>query len=107
MRVTSEIETLVRAHRAGGPLARDFYISPTVFEADLERIFRRHWLYVGHSCMLPEPGDWLTWRVGGDGVVVVRGEDGVVRAFYNTCRHRGSRICREEQGRSTRLVCPY
>jgi glycine betaine catabolism A len=105
--VTPEIETLVRNHRPAGPLVRDFYLSPMVFEADMARIFRRHWLYVAHTCMLPNPGDWVTWCIGTESVIVVRGQDDRIRAFHNTCRHRGSRICRDETGHASRLVCPY
>ena len=102
-----DLQSLVRSHRPGGPLASAFYTSPEIFDADMERIWRRHWLYVAHGCMIPKPGDWATWRIGSDSVIVARGEDGKVRAFHNTCRHRGSQICREEQGAWPRFVCPY
>lgn len=101
------IEELRRGYRRGGPLDREFYIAGEVFNADLDRIWRRHWLYAGHACMLANPGDWMTWSIGRDQVVVVRGQDGTVRAFHNVCRHRGARICNAEAGSSRLLVCPY
>ncbi len=104
---SDEIESLCGAYRGAGPLSRPFYVSPEVFKADIDRIWRRHWLYAGHSCLIPQPGDWITWAVGHDSVIVARGKDGDIRAFHNTCRHRGSRICREEQGHGRAFVCPY
>ncbi len=101
------IEALCGAYRGAGPLSRPFYTSPEVFNADMERVWRRHWLYAGHSCLIPQPGDWMTWAIGHDSVILARGKDGELRAFHNTCRHRGSRICREEQGHARAFVCPY
>jgi len=103
----AEIETLIRTHQKGRPLPRSFYVSPDVFAADMDRIFSRHWLYVGHGCMIPDPGDRMVYQIGFDSILVVRGRDGQIRAFHNTCRHRGSRICKEELGHGTRLTCPY
>ena len=101
------IGRLVSSYRRGGPLQRAFYTARDVFNADLERIWRRYWLYAGHSCMLPQPGSWMTWSVGDDQVVIVRDRAGVIRAFHNVCRHRGSRLCADETGNSRLLVCPY
>jgi Rieske 2Fe-2S family protein len=101
------IDALRQGHRRGGPLERAFYVSAEVLNADLDRIWRRHWLYVAHACQIPRPGDWLTWEVGSDQVLLVRGSDEVLRAFHNTCRHRGARVCNSENGHSRLLVCPY
>ena len=101
------LESLRRGYVPGGPLPRAFYLAPEVFNADLERIWRRHWLYVAHDCQIPRAGDWLTWSLGHDAIILARGGDGLVRAFHNTCRHRGARICNAETGNSRLLVCPY
>jgi glycine betaine catabolism A len=101
------IETLCGAYRGAGPLARPFHTSPEIFHADMDRIWRRHWLYAGHSCLIPKPGDWMTWAIGFDSVILARGKDGKLRAFHNTCRHRGARICGEEHGHARAFVCPY
>ena len=53
------------------------------------------------------PGDYLTLRVDTDSILLIRSDDGAVRAFHNVCRHRGSLLCREERGHAGRLVCPY
>jgi Rieske 2Fe-2S family protein len=101
------IAALCGAYGGAGPLARPFYTAPDIFNADMERIWRRHWLYAGHACLIPQPGDWMTWAIGHDSVILVRGRDGELRAFHNTCRHRGARVCREESGHARAFVCPY
>jgi phenylpropionate dioxygenase-like ring-hydroxylating dioxygenase large terminal subunit len=103
----AEIDTLLKSHRKGGPLPRDFYVSPTVFAADMDRIFARQWLFAGHSCLVPQPGDWITWQVGHDNVIITRNRRGEIKAFHNTCRHRGARLCRAEQGHGSGFTCPY
>lgn len=101
------VRRIVAEHRPGGPLARPFYTSPEVFQEDMARIWSRYWLYAGHTCQIPRPGDWMTYDVGSESVVVLRDDKGEIRAFHNTCRHRGSRVCPAESGNSRRLVCPY
>jgi Rieske 2Fe-2S family protein len=102
-----EIAAAARSYRRGGPLPRPFYAAPQVFAADLDRIFGRYWLYACHACEVKNPGDWKTWAIGPWSIVVARGRDGELRAFHNTCRHRGARICNDEAGHSRLLVCPY
>jgi glycine betaine catabolism A len=101
------LDALIKNYRTNGPLQREFYVSPDIFAIDMERIFGRWWLFAGHSCTIPNPGDYFTYQIGKEPIVVIRDNRGEVRAFYNTCRHRGSRICTEEHGRTTKLVCPY
>ena len=105
--LSPEIARLVAEHRPGGPLERDFYVAPEVFEADLARIFHRHWVFAGYAFQVARPGDFFTYKVGTESVIVVRDRAGEIRAFHNVCRHRGSRICKTEQGNAHRLVCPY
>ncbi|MBM3568972.1 MAG: aromatic ring-hydroxylating dioxygenase subunit alpha [Alphaproteobacteria bacterium] len=101
------LEALFATYRPGRGLERELYTDPGVYQADFERIFRRHWLFAGTGCMIPNKGDFHTWRIGSDTVLLVRGEDGQVRAFHNTCRHRGMQVCAAEQGRAQRLMCRY
>ena len=103
----AEVGRLVSDHRSGGPLARGFYVAPEVFETDLARIFHHHWLFAGYAFEVAKPGDFLTYKIGTEEIIVVRGRDNEVRAFHNVCRHRGSRICKTEHGSAHRLVCPY
>ena len=88
-------------------LPQAFYGDANFHQLDLERIWRRNWLFAGPECMIPAAGDWFTMDVGAEALVIVRGSDGTVRALYNTCRHRGSRVCTGEQGKAAKLVCPY
>jgi phenylpropionate dioxygenase-like ring-hydroxylating dioxygenase large terminal subunit len=84
------------------------YHSPALLELEKEQVFRGHWQIVGHVSDVPEPGDYLTMDVVGERALVVRGKDGVVRAFHNMCRHRGSRVVADSQGSCKgALVCPF
>jgi Rieske 2Fe-2S family protein len=88
-------------------LEREFYCSTEEYQVDLDMIWYRDWLFVGHDCEVSNPGDYLTVQIGEYPVVVVRDRSGGLNAFHNSCRHRGSRICSAERGSVTRLVCPY
>ncbi|MEW6158495.1 MAG: aromatic ring-hydroxylating dioxygenase subunit alpha [Verrucomicrobiota bacterium] len=93
--------------KPGWSLPRPFYSDANVYRYDIELIWRRAWLFAGHSCEIPAAGDYFTLEVEANSIVVVRGDDGTIRAFHNVCRHRGSLVCTEHSGRATRLVCPY
>jgi phenylpropionate dioxygenase-like ring-hydroxylating dioxygenase large terminal subunit len=84
----------------------DWYSDPSVLRLERERIFRRTWQYAGRADQAAEPGAYFTCDLGGVPIVVVRGEDDVLRAFLNVCRHRGSLVC-EGEGRRASLQCPY
>lgn len=103
----NQVAALVDSYRHGGPLPRDFYVDPEIFQADMDRIWSRYWLYAGHACQIPRPGDWMTWSIGHDSIVLARGSDGAIRAFHNTCRHRGARVCNAERGHGRAFACPY
>ena len=91
----------------GWSLPQPFYTDEQFFALDMDHVIAPNWLFVGHTCEVPEPGDWVRVDVGSDSVIIVRGKQGEVRAFHNTCRHRGSLVCLAERGHSRRLVCPY
>ena len=85
-----------------------YYNAPEIWAEERERIFARRWIAVGRAAELAQPGDYAAKSVGGESVIVVRGQDGVARAFYNVCRHRGTRLCETERGRlSETIQCPY
>ena len=83
------------------------YTDPDVFELEMDRIFSRSWVYVGHESEIPEPGNYKTAHVGRQPVIVSRASDGSIRVMYNRCRHRGAVVCREPKGYAKTFRCPY
>ena len=83
------------------------FSDPEVYRLELETVFARCWLCVGHASEVPGPGDYVTRTMGADPVIVVRSEDGQVRVFLNVCQHRGMRVCRSELGNASHFRCPY
>jgi Rieske 2Fe-2S family protein len=73
-------------------LPRAAYLDADVWETERERIFAREWTVVGRASDAPETGDWFLGEVGGESLLIVRGGDGALRAFYNVCRHRGAQL---------------
>ncbi|MEJ7616156.1 MAG: aromatic ring-hydroxylating dioxygenase subunit alpha [Pyrinomonadaceae bacterium] len=92
---------------SGRSLPGEFYHDREIFEMDMQRIFRRCWLYAGHESRIPERGDFFTWQIDRDSLIITRGRDGEINALFNSCRHRGSIICTEPFGRAVKLICPY
>lgn len=88
-------------------LAGAYYCDPAILEAEWERIFYRSWLYAGREERVPNPGDYFTLPVGRENVLVVRDKEARLGAFYNVCRHRGTRLCQEEAGSLKAIRCPY
>jgi Rieske 2Fe-2S family protein len=107
MDTRNEMLRLLKSRRPGFSLEQPFYIDPDFYRLDLELVWYRDWLFVGHDCEVAKPGSFFTVQVGDYPVVIVRGRDGQIRAFHNSCRHRGSRVCTTPKGTSARLVCPY
>ena len=103
----SRIAALVAAQPAGHCLSQALYNDEDVFQADVERIFMRHWLYAGHVSQAEKPGDFFLFEVAGESIIVVRGRDGALSALANVCRHRGSRVCLKQNGNARLFVCPY
>lgn len=86
---------------------RAAYKSAEVFEREKAMIFGKCWLYLGHGTELKANGDYHTRRVGGRDIIFLKDRKGEVRAFFNTCTHRGSKICRERNGSARMFTCPY
>jgi Rieske 2Fe-2S family protein len=85
-----------------------FYMDPEVFLAEQAKIFSRLWFCTARASELSTPGSFQTFEVGGESLIIVRDGDEQVRAFFNVCRHRGSRICTAEAGQVKRTFqCPY
>jgi len=101
------LAALLDQRQPGRTLPQPFYTDPGVFAEDLERVFARNWLFAGHACEIPDPGDFFTMAVGDESLVFVRDAAGAVHAHFNVCRHRGSRIVDQPRGHTRALVCPY
>ena len=107
MDVRNEMLGLLTGRDPNFSLEQKFYTDPEYHKLDLENIFYKDWLFVGHDCELPKTGSYMTVQIGAYPVIVVRDAQGGIRAFHNSCRHRGSRICSAEKGTAAKLVCPY
>lgn len=90
-----------------GAVHSDVFTDESIYEAELERIFYRYWVYLAHVSEVPEPGDYCTKWIGSQSIVVAHGKDGVIRAFFNRCRHRGTIVCRYDSGHAGFFRCPY
>lgn len=107
--MTQQAKTLelIRQRQPRHALSRELYTDPDVYREDLAQIWHCEWIFVGHTLELEKPGQYLTVQIGDHPILVVRGDDGTVRAFHNVCRHRGSKVCQGASGKSAKLVCPY
>ncbi|HTW88225.1 MAG TPA: Rieske 2Fe-2S domain-containing protein [Candidatus Binataceae bacterium] len=83
------------------------YTDPAIFDEELERIFHRGWVFVGHRGEVPNPGDFRQKRIGRQPVIMVRDASGQVNLLLNRCRHRGAMVCNEERGNTRAFRCAY
>jgi p-cumate 2,3-dioxygenase subunit alpha len=86
---------------------REVFRSEAIFDAERTGLWEQAWLFLGHATELPNPGDFKLRRLGGRPLVFVRDSEGELRAFYNSCPHRGTAVCREEEGNTRRFRCFY
>ena len=97
------IRSLVR----DGEVHSSVYSDAGLFALEMERLFQRRWLLLGHESQLPHTGCYITGRLGLVPVVCVRVADGGLRSFVNRCTHRGAKVCQGSSGQVTHLTCPY
>ena len=87
---------------------RDVYIDPEIFQLEMERLWARTWIYVGHSSQVPAPGDFVTCDIATVPVLMIRQPDGGVRVLRNRCAHKGAKIVADWSGNVGRFIrCPY
>jgi nitrite reductase/ring-hydroxylating ferredoxin subunit len=90
-----------------GLVSREIFVDEEIYGRELERVFGRSWLYVGHESQIPNPGDYFVSRMGEESVILTRDRVGEVRVFLNSCRHRGMKVCRYDEGNTAVFTCPY
>lgn len=90
-----------------GRVHRRVYTDPDIFELEMERIFGRAWVFVGHDSQIPDPGDYITTDIGRQPVILARHTDGTAHVLLNRCSHRGAKVCNEACGNTRRFVCLY
>ena len=105
-RVDGMLDTLAAAIKKGR-LPLWIYNDPEVFRLEMERVFARNWIFVAHESEIPNSGDYVTRPIGQDPFIIVRGADGRIRALFDSCRHRGARICPADQGNAKHFFCQY
>ena len=91
----------------GGLIDRRIFADREIYDLERERIFARCWLYLGHECEIPNPGDFVTRYMGEDPVILARDLNGQLRVHLNMCRHRGNRVCRADRGNTKLFQCSY
>jgi glycine betaine catabolism A len=101
------IAQLLKKDRKGHTLPRELYVSEDAFHFDTQVMLKSVWLYACTLAHVKNPGDYFVFELANNSIIIVRGRDDEVRAFWNSCRHRGAKICLEQKGRAPRLMCPY
>ncbi len=108
MSLREHVGKLLASRRDGFALPGAFFADDALYEAELEFIFARHWIFLASGAEIPEGGDYRTYQIGRYPIFLLRKDDGAIVAFHNTCRHRGSRILQHDTGiAGATLMCPY
>ena len=90
-----------------GRISREIFVNDEIYRDELERVFARSWLFVGHESQIPNPGNFFVSSMGEESVILCRDRTGKIRIFLNSCRHRGMKVCRYDEGSTTVFTCPY
>ena len=90
-----------------GLVSRDIFVDPGLYELEKERVFARCWLFVGFEDQVRKPGDYFVGRMGEESVILSRDRNNQLHVFLNSCRHRGMKVCRYDEGNTPVFTCPY
>lgn len=91
----------------GGTISRELFVNRDLYDLELDRIFTRAWLLIGHEGLVSSPDSYFVTRMGNDSVLLTRNRQGEIMAFLNSCPHRGMRVCRYDQGSAPVFTCAY
>jgi nitrite reductase/ring-hydroxylating ferredoxin subunit len=92
---------------ARGRVSREIFVSDAIYAQEQDRLFARAWLYVGHESQVPKPGDFFVSGMGEESVILCRDRASQLHVFLNSCRHRGMKVCRYDEGNTPVFTCPY
>ena len=101
------ISELLGNYQPGYSLEQGFYKLPEVYETEIENIFLKHWILAGHVSQIKSVGDYFLFEFDKESIIITRTQGDEIKAHLNVCRHRGSRICLEQEGNAKRFTCPY
>ena len=90
-----------------GLISREIFVSDELYQQELEQVFARTWLFIGHTSQVPNPNDFWVSRMGEESVVLTRDRQGQVHVLLNSCRHRGMKVVRYDRGNAPVFSCPY
>jgi phenylpropionate dioxygenase-like ring-hydroxylating dioxygenase large terminal subunit len=90
-----------------GTISREIFVDEQIYRLEINNLFSRAWLFVGHESQIPNPGDFFASRMGSDAVLLTRASTGEVNVLLNSCRHRGMKVCRYDEGNTLQFTCPY
>ena len=90
-----------------GIVSREIFVNPDIYYQEQEQIFARSWLFVGHESQVSKPGDYFISSVGEESVILCRDRESRIHVFLNSCRHRGMKVCRYDEGNTPVFTCPY
>ena len=105
--LTPDLAAILDSRRDGHGMPPAFYVTEALYAAEMQHVWQNGWLFAGFAFEIPNPGDFITLTIDATPVLVIRGDDGEVRAFHNVCRHRGTQLCRQDAGHLRAIVCPY
>jgi choline monooxygenase len=111
--MSRSIDQIIASYDDRAPLAEastipaSWYIDPRIADLEQQTVFSRTWQVMGRADQVEKPGQFVTATVAGEPLVAVRGNDGVLRAFYNVCRHHAAAVVTESCGQASLLHCPY
>ena len=100
-----DLHSLVNLENGEG--SREVYVNEDIYAQELEQVFGRAWLFVGHESQVANPGDFVLSLMGEEEVILTRDRKGVIHVFLNTCRHRGMKVCRYDDGNALVFTCPF